>query len=131
LLVTPYFEAAQPAGVLRDVATEGALVQAGGVGRVVEPARHDGLVEVVGEHAGLDDGKQVVRVDLQDAVKLREVKHDAAARGDRATGEVRRAASGNDGDPLAIRDHEHGGDLLDAARQNDTLRTRFEPCAVD
>ena len=66
------------AGVLRDVAADGAGLLAGGIGREVQPKVRDVLGELQVHHARLHDRAQVLDVDFEDAVHAREGDDHAA-----------------------------------------------------
>ena len=61
-------DAAQAAGVLREVAADRAPVVAGGVRRIEQPGPGDGVPQRLVHHARLDDGEPVGRGDLEDGV---------------------------------------------------------------
>ena len=62
-------EAVRPAGVLGDVAAEGAGGLARRIGRVVQAVRRDRLGEPGVDHAGLHHGAAAHRIDREDAVQ--------------------------------------------------------------
>ncbi len=81
-------EAARAAGVLGHVAADRALLEAGGIGRVEQPALLDLGLQPGVDHAGLHDRDPVDLVDGQDGVHPRHAQHDAAAQRHRAAGEA-------------------------------------------
>ena len=91
-------EAAQAAGIGRDVAADGRPRRARRVGRVPEPFGGDGGLEVVVDDARLDDDDLVVGVDLQDPVQAGDVEDQAAVGGVRAAGQSGAGAARDDRD---------------------------------
>ena len=80
-------EAVRPAGVLGDVAADGAGALARRVGRVVEAVLGDRLAQVEVDHARLDQRRPVLDVDLEDALHARHRDEHAADRRDGAAAE--------------------------------------------
>ena len=81
-------EAAQAAGVGRDVAADRRPRRARGVRRVPEALLAHERLEIVVDDAGLDDADEVVGVDLDDLVHPRQVEDEAAVDGVRAAGQA-------------------------------------------
>ena len=81
-------EAAEAAGVGRDVAADRRPRRARGVRRVPEALLAHERLEIVVDDAGLDDADEVVGVDLDDLVHPREVEDEAAVDGVRAAGQA-------------------------------------------
>ena len=93
----PVAEAVGAAGVEGDVAADGAHRLARRVGRVVEAVRLAGGRDVEVDHAGLDDGDPVERVDPQDAVHPVEGDHDALLDRHRAARQAGARPAGHEG----------------------------------
>ena len=89
-------EAAQAAGIGRDVAADGRPRRARRVRRVPESFGGDGGLEVVVDDARLDDDDLVVGVDLEDPVQAGDVEDQAAVGGVRAAGQSGARAARDD-----------------------------------
>ena len=76
------------AGVLRDVAADGAHPLAGRVGGIVEPVLRDGFGKLNIDESRLDYRKLVLGVDLEDIRHAGERNHDAAQLCDCAAAEA-------------------------------------------
>ena len=100
-------QSVRTAGILGDVAADGAGALAGWIGRVKVAAALNGERDVQIDHAGLDNGALIVEVDFEDAVHAREGDHEPALERDRAAGQ-----SG----ARAAADHRH----IELARQAGT-----------
>ncbi len=68
---------AQPAGVLRDVAADGADAHRPGIGRIEQPVPRRRLVDRDRRDAWLRAQREVARIDVEDRVHLREAQHHA------------------------------------------------------
>ena len=91
-------EAVHPAGILRDVATDGAGNLRRGVRREIHPVRLGRLGYGQVAHAGLNACRSRKGVDGQYAVELRQRQHDSLVVRHRATGQTC---------PRAARHHRH------------------------
>ncbi len=94
-------QAVRPAGVLGDVAADGAGALAGGVGGVVEAVLRDGLAQLQVDDAGLDQRGQVLDVDLEDALHARHGDEHAAHGRDGAAAEAGAGAARHHGQVVA------------------------------
>ena len=74
-------EPAQPAGVLGDVAADGADALRAGIGRVEQAVSRRGLVDALVRHAWLRAQREVARIDVENRVHLREAEHHAPGLG--------------------------------------------------
>ena len=81
------------ARVFADVATDRARLLARRIGHVRQSKLGDGLAEAQVDHAWLDDGPQIVDVDLEDPSHSRQTDEHAALRGDRAARQTRARAA--------------------------------------
>ena len=90
------------AGVVGDVAADGAGLLARGVGRVVEALRPHRPREVQVDQPRLDHGDLVVVVDLEHAVHPHQRDHEAALGGQAAAGEPGAGAARDEGHALAV-----------------------------
>src|SRR2546429_205912 len=75
-------------GVFGDVAADGAGLLAGGIWREVKAVRCGGEAKIEIDHAGLDDGALVLRVEGENAVHARKNDHHAAGAGERSAGKT-------------------------------------------
>ena len=89
-------EAAEAAGVGRDVAADRRPRGAGRVRRVPQALLAHDRLEVVVDDARLDDADEVVGVDLDDLVHPRQVEDEAAVDGVRAAGQAGARAARHD-----------------------------------
>ena len=71
---------ARAAGVLGDVAADRARAARGGIRRIEETEPLDLLLERLRDDARLDDGEEILAVDLEDPVHPGQVERDAAGR---------------------------------------------------
>ena len=95
------------AGVLGDVAADGAGFLAGWIGREEEPVAERLLGELEIDHARLDQRGAVFAVDLEDAVHPRQADDDPALLRDRPAGETGAGAAGDDRQTsLASQEHD-------------------------
>jgi hypothetical protein len=116
------FQAAWPPGVGGDVAAQTAILQAGGVGRIEQPARPRLRLEFAGQHARLDHRHEIALVDFQNAVHARHRQRDAPAHGHASADvPVTRAARRHGDLPLAREMHQPA-DILRRPREDDRLR---------
>jgi hypothetical protein len=119
-------EAVGAARVLRDVAADRADGLAGGIGRVVEAVRADGVAQVLVDDARLHDREAVPRVDAEDPVHADGLDQDPARRGGGAARQPGARAAGAERDRVTdagaddrldllgrLREHDDGGDLLE------------------
>ena len=106
-------QAVRAAGVVGDVAADGAGRLAGRVGRVVNPVRSQGPAEVEVHHARLDPGHTVVEVYLQQPVHAGHRQHHRLAQRRRSAGQAGPGPPGRNRPPVARGDldarHHVGG----------------------
>ena len=88
--------AQQTAGARRDVAADGGDGAAGGIRRPPQAVLRERGVEVGVEDAGFDDGEQIVRPHLEDAVHAAHRQGDLTRAGVRAAGEAGARAARHD-----------------------------------
>ena len=112
-------EAVGSAGVLGDVAADGADGLRAGVGRVEEALRGDGGGDVGVDDAGLHGDLLVGEIDVEDAVHAGEADDDGAFGGERSAAEAGACAARDEGDVVLRADADDGLYLLGAARQDD------------
>ena len=120
-------QAVRAAGVLRDVAADGADLLAGRVGRVVEPVRGGGLGDLEVVDAGLEHRAPVLDVDLEDAAQLLHRDHDAVGDGHRAAREAGARAARHERHPVLRAEPDRARDLLGVAGEHDERRHLPEP----
>src|SRR5207237_8383984 len=120
-------ERVRPARVLAHVAPQGADALAGGIGHVVETIGTGRGAQVQVDHARLDDGAAVVRIDGEDAVHAREGQHHAAVTGYRAAAQPGAGATGRAGHAAFVTQPHDRADVRGATRQPDGLRARPRP----
>jgi hypothetical protein len=115
-------DASQAAGVLREIAADGAELVARGIGRVEQAVRRDGAAQVGVEHARLDHDVQVVRLDEQDLVELGECDGQGAVDGRGPARQTTACAPRDHRDPVLGREAQDGAHILGAAWEGDTQR---------
>jgi hypothetical protein len=118
------------AGVLGDVAADGAGALARGVGRIEEAAVLDGERDVEVHNAGLDDCPLVLVIELEDAIHAREGDHNSALAWDRTAGEAGAGAPAYERDAEFLRDAHDADDVLGRAREDDEIRAVLVDAAV-
>ena len=126
-------EAVRAAGVLRDVAADGADLLARRVGGVEVALGGDGAGHVEVRDARLDDHALALEVDLEDPAHPRDGDDDPVRDGKRAAGEARPGAARDEGDAVARAQPKHRLHLLGRARKHDARGLRAparEPVAV-
>ena len=111
-------EAMRAAGVLGDVAADGADRLRRRVGRVeiAAGARRAGDVRI--DDARLDDDARVGNVHFEDAVHARQADDDAALDRQRAAAQARARAARDKGKPVAVADAHDGLHLIRRAGQD-------------
>ena len=93
----PVGERMRPAGIIRDIAADGAGGLAARVRRIKKPSLATALVTSSIDHAGFDDGDTVLQIDFQDSIQSRKREDDAALGGNGAAGKAGSRATGNMG----------------------------------
>ncbi len=111
-------QAVRSAGVLRDVAADGADLLRRGIGRVEVPERPDRLADVEVGHAGLDRDLLVVEVDVEDRAHSCETHHHPVGRRERAAGEAGARAARNERDVRVDARTHNLGDGVGGERQD-------------
>ena len=61
----------RPAGIIGDIAADGAGGLAAGIRRVEEAVFGDGFGDIEIDHAGFDNGDAVLQIDFQNAIQTR------------------------------------------------------------
>ncbi len=112
------FQAMQPAGILRDIAADGAGDLAGGIGSIVEsmPLHRAGDRQI--GHAGLRHHAAVLQIDLADAVHPGHREQDAVGARQRPARQRRPRAARHHRHAMLARVSQDGRDLLRIARQH-------------
>ena len=121
---------ARPARVGRDIAADGALVDAGRVGRVEEAVFLHGLLQVERDDARLHHGQGVRDGDVEDAVHARHVQADTAGHGQRAARQPGRCAARHDRHARRVRDAQYRRNLRRGLRVDHDVRLLLGPCAI-
>ena len=114
----PVLEGVRAAGVVRDIAADGAGLLARGIGRVVEALGSHRPREVEVDQARLDHGDLVVVVHLEHAVHPHQRDHEAALGGETSSREPRARAAGHEGQRFPV------GELHDRPRPARRTRGR-------
>ena len=112
-------EAVGAAGVLGDVAAQGARLLAGRIGGVVVAEGGEDRGDVQIEDAHLDGHPLVRQIDLQHLAHPAHLDDHGAVEGEGPATQVRPAPAGHEGDALPREDLEHGRDLLGGAHEDD------------
>ena len=115
-------QAMHPARVLRHVAADGAGDLGRRVGRVVQAIWPDGLRHGQIAHARLHPGEAMARVDLKNAVKLRQTQQDAVLMRQGPAGQARARAARHHGDLMRVTIAQHRPRLLDILGQDHAAR---------
>ena len=97
-------QAAQPAGVLRDVAADGADAHRPGIGRIEQPMSRGRLVDRDRRDAWLCAEREVPRIHVEDRVHLREAHHHRALTRHAAAAQSRARPAGDDRNRFARRE---------------------------
>lgn len=112
-------------GVFRDVATDGAGLLAGRVGREVEAVRCGGQAKIEVDDAGLDDRALIPRVDGEDAVHARKNDHHPAGAGECSAGKTSTSPATHDGNVVFRGESGDLRDLLRGGRKDDDVGAAF------
>ena len=126
-------ETVRAARVLGEVPADRAHLLTGRVGRVEVAGGRDGARHLEVRHAGLDDDALAPEVDLDDPVHPGDRDDDPVGDRKRSTGEPGAGAAGDEGNPIAGTQPQHGPNLVGRARQHHARRLRAparEPVAV-
>ncbi len=115
-------QAVRAAGVLADVAAEGAHALARGIGRVEEPVLREDVLELEVDDSGLNDRALIGIVEVEDAVHACERKHRPAPHRDRPAAETGRRSTRDDRDPRFSAQLDGRGDLLGRLGQDGDIR---------
>ena len=119
-------ERVRAAGVVGDVAADGARLLAGRIGGVVVAAWGHRVGEVQVDQPRLHHRDLVVVVDLQHAVHAHERDHEAAFRGQAAARQSRARPARHEGQALAAGELDDGGHVRDVGGKDDEVRERPE-----
>ena len=114
------------AGVVGDVAADGARLLARRIRRVVVAARADLPGEVQVHQPGLDDRDLVLVIDLDDAVHPHQRDDDTAFGRQTAAGESGAGAARDERNPFPVGQAHDRGDVLGRGREHDEIRQRAE-----
>ena len=114
-------EAVGTAGVLRDIAPDGARRLAGRIRSVVEAVRRRGLGELHVHHARLHVGQTVHRIDRQDPGQAVEADQDHVV-GEGAAGEARPRPSGDEGGAGTRQELDDRNQFVPRARKDHDAR---------
>jgi len=112
-------------GVFGDVAADGAGLLAGGIWREVKAVRCGGEAKIEIDHAGLDDGALVLRVEGENAVHARKNDHHAAGAGERSAGKTGPGATAHDGGIVLSGKFHDLRDLLRRGGKHDDVGAAF------
>ena len=112
------FEAAGAARIGGDVATDGAVLVALGVGWIEEPALLNLRLEHSGDDMGLDDGDEILTTDLLDAVHPVKAHQDAAPQWNASPDIAHPGPASGDGDVLPVCVGKHRRYLLGRSRRD-------------
>jgi len=110
------FQAVHAAGVLGDVAADGAGDLRRRVGRVIQAIRRGRLGDGEIAHAGLDSGGAIQGIDFKDAVELREREQHALGMRQRAAGKAGAGAARDHGDTVLMAQQENAPHLFEIFR---------------
>ena len=112
------FQAVHAAGILRDVAADGAGDLRGGIGRVVEAFVRDGLADREVRDARLDHRDAVFKIDLADAVEFAHAEQHAVGKRQCAAGERGARPARHHADAVLVAIAQHAADLFGGLRQH-------------
>ena len=115
------FQTVRATGVLPDIPSQRGYFLAGRVRGKDEPERRQGILQVQVDHAGLDHGPVICRINIQDAVHPAEFKDDAAPVGYGTTRQVGAGATGNDRYFVTVGRLYHPGHFGGTQREDDNL----------
>jgi len=118
------------AGILGDVAAQGARLLAGRIRDEMQPVRGGRGRKMQIDDPGLHDGAEVRGVDFDDAGHPREGHDDAALDGDRSAREARAGAAGDDRYRVFVAEPREGGDVGGAFGQDNRVGRRGVDRAV-
>ncbi len=122
----PVFEAVHAARIFRDVAADRAGDLRGRIGRVVKAERRGRLGHGEIAHARFDARGAGERIDVEDAVQLRQRQHEAVGARHRAARQSGARAARDDGYFQFMTDAQHVADLRPRLRQRDGERQLAE-----
>ncbi len=112
-------QAMHAAGILGDVAADGAGNLTARVGRVIQAERRGGLADRQVAHAALDDGRAGQRIHRQDFIESRERDRDSEAVRERAARKSRARAARHHGDSQPVTGAQRRRELFLVRRQRD------------
>jgi hypothetical protein len=109
----------RPAGILRNVAADGASFLAGRIGREVQPEMRDMFRQLQVDDARLHHGARVLHIDLEDAVHARECNDETAGLGNRAAAQSGTCATPDHGNVVRRGQAHNLRNLLGVRRKDD------------
>jgi hypothetical protein len=107
------------AGILRNVAADGASFLAGRIGREVQPEMRDMFRQLQVDNARLHHGARVLHIDIQNAVHARECNDKTAGLGNRAAAESGTCAAADHGNVVRRGQAHNLRNLLGVGRKDD------------
>ena len=113
-------------GALRHISTQGAVLLAGRIRRIVEPQGFNPFLEFSCDDPGLHDGDQVLLVDLKDPVEPGQDKNNATLGGNRTSGEPGPQAPWNHGEKMLIGQLQNFRDLRCGPRKDDKIERSLQ-----
>src|SRR5690349_8618848 len=118
------------AGVLGNVAANGAGLLAGRIRSEIEAMRRGGKREVMIHDAGLGDGALILGVDGEDFVHARENEHQPAGASERSARKTGPRATADDGHVVLCGEFDDLRDFLRRCWEYDDIRATFFDGAV-
>lgn len=112
-------------GIFGDVAADGAGLLAGWIGRKVQAVRRGGKAKIEIDHARLDDGALILRIDGENAVHARKNDHHAAGAGERSAGKTGAGAAAHDGGTVLCGKFDDMRDLLRGGGKDNDVGAPF------
>ena len=118
-------ERMRTAGILGDIAADGARDLRGRIGRVEKSIRLDRVGDVQIDDAALDFDAPVLAIDFQDPIHLRGADHRGCVQRKASTGKAGTGAARNERDAAAMQRRKHGADLRRRARKQQHVGDAF------
>src|ERR1700722_9767382 len=110
------------AGILSNVAPNGAGFLAGWIGREIKTGMLDSAREIEIDDARLYDRALIFKVEVEDAVHTGEGDDDPTTRSERPAGQTGSCATPNNRHLVLHRKRNNAGDFISAARKGDDIR---------
>ena len=120
----------RPAGIVGDIAADGAGGLAAGIGCVEETIFGYGFRHVEINHTGLDDGDAVLQIDFQDAIQTGQREDNTPFRRHRAASKSGSGAAWNNRDIGSLGGLDDGGHLFYVARYDHYFRHHLKDGAI-